>query len=414
MSRLLPRLRNDLEVMPSPVRDRPGLLIRDPYRFSDATLIVPPLLARCLGCFDGQQTELELHEQLVRITGQLVVAELAAQMIAALGEAGFLDDAVFAGMREKRLRAFEETPHRSAAHAGGGYPLQREPLRQALDRSIATGSATASESASPPRRPLIGIAAPHVSPDGGVASYGAAYGTLSPDLKDRTFVILGTSHYGEPERFGLTRKPFATPFGRTRTDVALVDGLIAKARAAVKVEDYCHAIEHSIEFQVVYLQHLFGPDVRIVPILCGAFATRAHGRVRPEQSPEVARFIDVLAELAERESERLFWVMGVDMAHVGVRYGDDFAARAGEGALRAVAAQDRQRIDTITRGDADGFWERVCSGADGEDQLKWCGSAPLYTFLRARPGAAGELLHYHQWNIDESSVVSFAGLSFHA
>jgi AmmeMemoRadiSam system protein B len=411
MSRPLSRLRSDLEVMPSPVRDRPGLLIRDPYRFSDATLIVPPLLARCLACFDGQQTELELHAQLVRLTGQLVVGELASQMITTLGEAGFLDDAVFAGMKEKRQRAFEETPHRAAAHAGGGYPPHREPLRQALDRSIAAGLGATVPTAPTPR-PLLGIAAPHVSPDGGVASYGAAYGALSPELKDRTFVILGTSHYGEPERFGLTRKPFATPFGRTRTDVGLVDGLIAAAPDAVKVEDYCHAIEHSIEFQVVYLQHLYGPGVRIVPILCGAFATRAHRRVRPEQSPQVARFLAALAELAERERDRLFWVMGVDMAHVGVRYGDDFAARAGEGALLAVAEQDRRRIDTITAGDPDAFWDRVCDG--GEDQLKWCGSAPLYTFLRARPGTAGDLLHYHQWNIDDASVVTFAGISFRA
>jgi MEMO1 family protein len=41
-----------------------------------------------------------------------------------------------------------------------------------------------------------------------------------------------------------------------------------------------------------------------------------------------------------------------------------------------------------------------------------CGSAPLYTFLKAVPGARGKLLRYEQWNIDEQSVVSFAGMSF--
>jgi hypothetical protein len=44
--------------------------------------------------------------------------------------------------------------------------------------------------------------------------------------------------------------------------------------------------------------------------------------------------------------------------------------------------------------------------------LKWCGSAPLYTFLKAVPHARGELLRYEQWNIDEQSVVSFAGIAF--
>jgi len=46
------------------------------------------------------------------------------------------------------------------------------------------------------------------------------------------------------------------------------------------------------------------------------------------------------------------------------------------------------------------------------DDLKWCGSAPLYTFLKALPGARGELLRYEQWNIDPQSVVSFAGIAF--
>ena len=45
MARLLPRLRANLELMPSPVEDRPGLLIRDSLRYSDTTLIIPPALA---------------------------------------------------------------------------------------------------------------------------------------------------------------------------------------------------------------------------------------------------------------------------------------------------------------------------------------------------------------------------------
>ena len=46
------------------------------------------------------------------------------------------------------------------------------------------------------------------------------------------------------------------------------------------------------------------------------------------------------------------------------------------------------------------------------DDLKWCGSSPLYTFMMAVPDARGELNRYEQWNIDEQSVVSFAGISF--
>jgi len=223
-------------------------------------------------------------------------------------------------------------------------------------------------------------------------------------------VVLGTSHYGEPDRFGLTRKPFATPFGTAPTETALVDELCAKAGAAVTVEDYCHAVEHSIEFQVVFLQFLFGPRVRILPILCGAFAAGAETGRLPETADQVARFVGTLGEIAARRRRELCFVLGVDFAHVGRRYGDARAARAYEGPLAEVAERDDARVERIAAGDAEGFWNRVMER--GDDDLKWCGSSPLYTFLRAVPQARGRRLAYEQWNIDDASVVSFGAVAF--
>src|SRR5260370_38609599 len=118
---------------------------------------------------------------------------------------------------------------------------------------------------------LVGIAGQHVSPFGGWESYRDAYAALVPSYRDRTFVVLGTSHYGEADHFGLTRKPFVTPLGEAQTNVALVDRLAAAAPGAINMEDYCHAVEHSIEFQILLLQHVYGPHIPILPILCRAF-----------------------------------------------------------------------------------------------------------------------------------------------
>src|SRR5581483_4900292 len=97
------------------------------------------------------------------------------------------------------------------------------------------------------------------------------------------------------------------------------------------------------------------------------------------------------------------------MAHMGARYRDPFPARAHEGRMQSVADRDRARIARIEQGDAMGFWELV---QENQDDLKWCGSSPVYTLLRAIPGLRGNLLRYEQWNIDPQSVVSFAGISF--
>jgi MEMO1 family protein len=123
----------------------------------------------------------------------------------------------------------------------------------------------------------------------------------------------------------------------------------------------------------------------------------------------VRRYLGALGEMAAREGERLFWVLGIDMAHMGRRYGDHLAALADRGEMLDVAGRDRKRIERVNAGDSRGFWDLV---QERRDDLKWCGSAPLYTFLKAVPQARGRLNHYEQWNIDEQSVVSFAGIAF--
>jgi AmmeMemoRadiSam system protein B len=401
---MLPRLRNNLDFLPSPVPERPGLVIHDPFQYSDATLIVPPALVACLEFFDGQHSSLDLREYLVRATGELDVGQIEQHLTETLSAAGFLDDEAFLLKKEEAERAFAAAPLREAAHAGSGYPEEKSELIRTFDDYL-TPAGRGSNSK------LLAIAAPHVSPFGGVDAYRAAYSALSPSDAERTFVILGTSHYGAPDRLGLTRKPFVTPFGQTIPDIGLIDEIQIKSGDAAAMEDYCHAIEHSIEFQVVFLQHLFGPKIRIVPILCGSYAASIYDGGAPEQNDHVNRMLGTLGEIAAREGDRLLWVLGIDMAHMGRRYGDRFPATAGRDEMEHVAARDQARITRMESGDARGFWDLV---QENQDDLKWCGSAPIYTFLKAVPQARGRLLHYQQWNIDEQSVVSFAGMSFHS
>jgi AmmeMemoRadiSam system protein B len=396
-----------LDFMPSPAPEHPGLFIRDPYRYSEAMLVIPPALIECLDCFDGTHTSLDLRAALVRVTGELQTSEIEAQLVAALDEAGFLENETFEAMRDERQREFAAQPVREPAHAGSAYPTEKEALIETMQRYAVGGPSRVS--ALHNNAKVMGIAAPHVSPEGGWESYRDAYSVLGPEHRDRTFVVLATSHYGTPERFGLTRKPFRTPMGDAPTDTRLVDWLAARAPEAVEMEDFCHSFEHTVELQLIFLQHALGPGVRILPILCGSFARSIYKGGKPEDDDKVKAFLEALGELREREGDKLFWIMGVDMAHMGARYQDSFAARAGVGPMAEVDARDRRRIECINAGDAYGFWNLV---QENHDDLKWCGSSPFYTFLKTAPDVRGELLRYEQWNIDDNSVVSFAGMTF--
>jgi AmmeMemoRadiSam system protein B len=389
--------------MPSPAEERPGLLIRDSFRYSEVVLIIPPPLVPLLEYFDGEHTESDLRDALFRATGELDLGRLLTHLISTLSDSGFLENERFDQLRQARHHEFASMPVREPAHAGSAYPTELPELQSTMQEWMDGASVAGANS-------LIGIAAPHVSPSGGYESYRSAYRLLGPEYQDRTFVVLGTSHYGAPNRFGLTRKPYSTPFGETIPASDLTEELLREAPEAITLEDYCHAVEHSIEFQVLFLQSIFGPRIRVLPILCGSFAESIYRGGLPEQYGAVERFLGALGEIAARESDRLFWVLGIDMAHMGRRYGDEFTAIANEDGMLAVAARDRQRMERVMVGDAAGFWDLV---RENQDDLKWCGSSPLYTYLKAAPQARGSLEKYEQWNIDDSSIVSFAGMSFH-
>lgn len=405
MIKPLPRLRQALDVFPSPIEEQPGLLLRDPFRYSDEILIIPPVFIEGLRLLDGQHTEAELQQHLSQALGKPFPLHPIHEFIGVLQTSGFLETPEFEQMRLQKHSAFAAAQFRDPVHAGSAYPDDEPSLRVTLEGYLLT--------LLPPKPdPIIGIAAPHVSPDGGWECYAAAYNRLRgmrEQLRGKTIVILGTSHYGEPEKFGLTRKPFKTPFGPVPTDTELVDWLTARARDSITLEDYCHTVEHSIEFQVIFLQQMLGHDFKILPVLCGPFVNSLMSGSPPESEDGLRRFFEALGELAELHHDKLFWVLGIDLAHIGRRYGDPLDAAAETGLMLEVRAADQQRLSHVCRNDREAFLDTVLPQ---RDPLKWCGFTPLYTFMQAVKGARGNVLKYDQWNIDDQSVVSFTAMEF--
>lgn len=91
MSNVLPVLRRGIDIIPSPEADRPGLLLRDPLRYTDAVLYVPPAWALGLRCLDGEHTELDVQEILTRATGTLVFSDDVWEFVGVLRQQGFLE-----------------------------------------------------------------------------------------------------------------------------------------------------------------------------------------------------------------------------------------------------------------------------------------------------------------------------------
>jgi predicted class III extradiol MEMO1 family dioxygenase len=414
MSIVLPALRRALDILPSPAADRPGLLLRDPFQYAEAVLYVPRTWVLALRCLDGEHTELDVQELLTRATGGLVFSDEVREFVSVLRQEGFLETEEFERRREQRHKEFQEQRERPPSHAGSAYPASAAEIRSTFAEYFGSVEVDAGQADN-----LVGVAAPHVSPEGGRNCYAETYRRLAaiPSLAERTFIVLGTSHWGAAGKFGLTHKPFITPLGTLRVDDDMVSWLERHGAGAVNSEDYCYAIEHSIEFQCVFLQYALGPELTIVPILCGPLgespaAESADLKVNAASEARergLESFLGALSEVAEKYNDRLFWVLGIDLTHLGRRYGSPFSALANQGRMAEVAEQDRRRLELVCAGDSRGFLELVTTRGD---ELNWCGYSTLYTFLKAVGKVRGQVLRYEQWNIDPQSVVSFASLEF--
>lgn len=388
---MLPALRGGLDLTPT----RGALHVRDPRRYAEHALEIPRRLVPALAVLDGTWSLSDARRALAR---RGIDAAMLAHLVERLDEEGYLLTPRFEARQAQVHARFAAAEVRLPAFAGAAYPSAPDALRAELDTYLARATRPA-----PRDDALVGVAAPHASPFGAPRCYGEAYAAVGPHLAERTFVLLGTSHHGAPNRLGLTRKVFRTPLGDVPTDAARVDALLASGGAAMIDEDYAHAIEHALEFQVLFLQHrMQGAPFRIVPILVGPWLDAADAR--PDTDPALAPAFAALGALADDPA--VFWVLGVDLAHVGPRYGGEAPHELGSSEAEALAAEDAARLATIARGDAAALWARATPRTDA---LSWCGTSSLYALLAATPLTA-EQRAYEQWAIEPGSIVSATAL----
>jgi AmmeMemoRadiSam system protein B len=276
---------------------------------------------------------------------------------------------------------------RPAHLAGVCYPAEAADLRRLLDRLLSPvpGSRGTGDA-----RLLV---APHVDLARGGASYAHAYREIARSRAE-LFVVFGTAHATPLHPFTLTRSDYATPLGPVPTDRALADRLASELGPGLLAAEACHREEHSVEFQMVWLRHLF-PDreIRALPVLCSGLSHV------PDPRTAAGPFLDSLARaVAGRD---VCWVAGADLAHAGPLYGD--ARPPSPEQLRALAGEDRRTLAFLEAGDAEGFHR---DAARDDARRRICGAAPIYAAMRAsRRGA--RLLHYQQWS-DGTDSVSFA------
>lgn len=405
-----PRLRR---LMILPVRDgeRELLVVQDPMGIMPGQPVLGIESLAILQLLDGTVSLTDISAAVMRESKDLRVGNMIRDFIAQLDELLMLESPRFERALAETREQYHRLEIRPAALEGVSYPAEREALEAMLDGHFAAAAERRTlEGGAVPADGRVprAILAPHLDPRREGPLMARAYLELpaAPPAPIR-FVLLGTGHNLTGDFFALTRKHFQTPLGKATTDFAFVDRVAAKLGDAAYRGELSHREEHSIEFQVLYLQRRLGAaPFTIVPILCGGFYNLLDEGRSPRDEASVETLVAALREAETALGGTTVYVAGVDFSHVGPRFGDPKVADEVKAEVKRV---DTAAIAAATAGDAERWFTSI---AEGDDATRICGYAPTYVMLRAAEPGAGRELGYAQSEERDTSLVSVAALAW--
>ena len=396
----LPPLRRDIQINASD--DGATLLLRDTIGYAENDLTISSNALAVLEMMDGRNNAAVLEVFFREQFGAEIPADDIAGFAAVLDREGYLYSQNFSIRRRQFEENYARQPVRRSVCAGGAYPSDPDDLREFLQNIMESSPAAAVEAGA------SGIIAPHIDLNVGGASYSPAYHAISGSDAD-LFVIYATSHYAGYDLIIPTDKDFETPLGLVRTDRALLEAIRTRLPFEVTRNDIAHRPEHSIELELIFLQHLFpGREFTILPLLVTSFAGFFGGDAPPCAHDKVRLFAEAVRGAVAESGRKAVFISSGDLGHIGRKFGDDFDA---EDKLPELARADASLLSRLAACDRDGFFAEI---AACDDTWKVCGTAPDYMLLETlRPGR-GAALCYDQWSERETrSAVSFASVAFY-
>lgn len=361
--------------------------LRDPTGISEAILSLSGGALRALLLMDGTRTCDEIRRDFQQDVGVELSEASMEKLLTHLDRSHFLDGERFENHYRSLVEEYLSAPTRAlrdgeslGVDAGSGEPF----------RSILAGAPSQDASKAAADR-VVGLIAPHLDYARGAPCYAAAYGALVHRRPPDRVVILGTNHFGRSSSVVATAKAFETPLGTTGCDVEFLEALEARLGSLRRFE-LDHRREHSVELQVMFLQHLFGAErTRIVPFLCPSPCGPTGTAPWDGEGVDLRAFAAALGEQVRSWPGDTLILAGADLSHVGGYFGDE--RELDEAFLGHVRSRDEEALDCVEGGDGEAF--RQCVARD-ENPTRVCSAGCIYALLTALPDAKPERLAYHQ------------------
>jgi AmmeMemoRadiSam system protein B len=406
-----PKIRRDVNAFPLTVDGKSMICFQDSQSLSQGVLIPQNLFARIVSLFDGQHSIRDIQYETMRKYGELVYTDHIEALVQQIDAALLLESPRFHKALETVKGDFKKEARRPPFFSGKSYANDPAELKDQVQSYFLDPGGPGALDRKKKNRELKGIIAPHIDFQRGGHCYAFAYKSLAEAFEADLYVILGIAHAPLEGHFSVTLKDFETPLGVVRTDQAFLKALSERCSEDLFQDEFLHRSEHSIEFQVVFLQSVLGPAMkgRIAPILCGSLDQYFSEERFPEDDVSISQFMDALRSQVAASKKRICFIAGVDLAHVGPQFGD---TRPADGFIRSeIKEQDLNALERVANFDADGFFNLVRRDGNGR---RICGLPAIYVLLRTMEARRSVILKYDQGPTpDGQSVVSFTAMAFY-
>jgi len=400
-----PILRRDIQPVATVIKGRQMITFHDPYQLADHGIALDMNSLPILQLLDGNHNMRDIQMMLMqRQGGRMVYISEIESFIETLDKACLLNSEFFSHKMNGLRNEFKNRQTRSPVHAGKSYIAEPDQLSEFI-RNVENNLFQGNEQNVPDT--ITGIIAPHIDIKIATEAYIKAYHNLKGRHYDLV-VIFGINHHEQEGLYCVSEKNFISPFGEINTDKNFISQLRKRLpEGTLTPDDFGHMTEHSIEFQTIFLHYYLEGPFSIVSILCGGIYEFINDKKNILHDERFRGMIDALAELIHEGNGNTLFVAGVDLSHVGLKFGDQVPADA---ILPQATSNDKTILSFLARCEPENIFQNA---VETQDRYRVCGLPALLPFSCLLKGNSATILHFDTYQErDTRSAVNYASMIF--
>lgn len=379
-----PKLR-PVEAFPEDGENEDVFVVRDPSGLGDGVLRMSEPALFVLSQLDGTHTLGDIRDAFQKRYGQTLTDNTLAKLVENLESSHLLEGPSFDAHFASLVDGYRDAPVRASIY---GVELgDKEAVEAYMDEMLPSPC-------HPPERSdlIVGVIAPHLDYPRGKPCYREAYGSLWGRACPQRCVILGTNHFGLSTSVTATGKAFQTPLGVTQVDTEFLEAVERRCGHDLRRHEFDHRREHSIELQVLCLQHVFGTEsFMIVPFLCPDPCGPTGMKPFDGDGVALDDFARALTEAMKDDGGDTLVVAGADLSHVGREFGDSFTLD--QARLTRLENRDRTALAHLESRCPEAFIDEL---KRDDNPTRVCSAGCMSVLAMLLPDAEPTLHKYHQ------------------